>query len=183
MKYSVDWLQQEHAAGRAAKFLYFWGHSNKLNEPVGKFCFSQWFESPFVVESETFCTAEHWMMVQKARLFGDADIAARVLSARTPGEAKQLGREIVGFDEAIWAGARYEIVRAGNAHKFGQHAALAAYLKQTADRILVEASPVDPVWGIGLAQDDPRAADVNAWQGLNLLGFALMDVRDSLGKV
>jgi ribA/ribD-fused uncharacterized protein len=180
VKYSVEQLRQEIASGQLMKFLYFWGHTRKASEPIGKSCFSQWYDSPFVVEGETFRTAEHWMMVQKARLFGDEAIAQRILTARTPGEAKQLGREIGGFEEVIWVAARYEIVRVGNAHKFEQHPELADYLRNTADRILVEASPVDPIWGIGLAQDDPRAADPAVWQGLNLLGFALMEVRAGL---
>ncbi|MBC7446947.1 MAG: NADAR family protein [Hymenobacteraceae bacterium] len=180
MTYDRSWLLDAVERGQALKFLYFWGHTNRQNEPVGKFCFSQWYESPFVVDEITYLTAEHWMMAQKAQLFGDTEIAQRILKATKPGEVKQLGREISGFEEAAWVEARYEIVRAGNSHKFSQHPALAEYLRNTADRVLVEASPVDPIWGIGLAQDDPRAADVRDWQGLNLLGFALMEVRDEL---
>ncbi len=180
MTYDRSWLADAIEQGQALKFLYFWGHTNKQNELMGRFCLSQWYESSFVVDGITYLTAEHWMMAQKAHLFGDTEIAQRILKATKPGEAKQLGREIHGFEEAGWEKARYEIVRRGNWHKFGQHPPLRDYLLRTAGRVLVEASPVDPVWGIGVAQDDPRAADVGAWPGLNLLGFALMEVRDEL---
>lgn len=180
MKYNLDWLKAEVARGQITKFLYFWGHMNKQNEPVGRFCFSQWFEAPFTVDDVRYPTAEHWMMAQKARLFGDTATEQRILAARTPGETKQLGRQIKDFNEGTWVRERYEIVRVGNLHKFGQHPLLMEYLMQTKGRILVEASPIDPIWGIGLAQDDPRSADVGAWEGLNLLGFALMEVRNEL---
>ena len=85
-----------------------------------------------------------------------------------------------GFDSAAWEAERFAVVVAGNRAKFGQHAELAAYLRGTAPRVLVEASPVDRIWGIGLAADDERVADPASWQGLNLLGFALMEVRDQL---
>jgi len=57
---------------------------------------------------------------------------------------------------------------------------LGAFLKNTNDRILVEASPVDPIWGIGMAKDHPQINDPSAWKGHNLLGFALMEVRDKM---
>lgn len=85
------------------------------------------------------------------------------------------------MDEATWLRHRYGIVVEGNLAKFGQHPALGAFLRGTGDRILVEASPVDPVWGVGLAADAPGAQDPGRWRGLNLLGFALMDVRARLG--
>jgi ribA/ribD-fused uncharacterized protein len=84
-----------------------------------------------------------------------------------------------GFDEATWVAHRFDIVVRGNRAKFTQHPTLHEFLQNTAPRVLVEASPVDRIWGIGLAQDDPDAHDPNRWRGLNLLGFALMEVRDS----
>jgi ribA/ribD-fused uncharacterized protein len=120
------------------------------------------------------------MMAGKARLFGDPAAAERILAARTPAEAKNLGREVQGFDEKVWEAARFEIVVAGSTAKFGQDPALRAYLVGTGSRVLVEASPLDRVWGIGLAADDPRAADPAGWRGLNLLGFALMEARAAL---
>jgi len=127
-----------------------------------------------------YATAEHYMMAEKTRLFGDHEARERVLRARTPGEAKSLGRSVRGFDEVTWVRERERIVVAANIAKFGQHPDLADVLLRTGDCVLVEASPVDRIWGIGLAQDDPNAHNPLAWQGLNLLGFALMSVRDAL---
>ncbi|MHC3968565.1 NADAR family protein, partial [Pseudomonas aeruginosa] len=122
------------------------------------------------------------MMAAKARLFDDSRLLERILAARSPGEAKALGREVAGFDEARWNAERVGIVIEGNLGKFGQNASLKKYLLGTADRVLVEASPVDAIWGIGLAASDPLAAEPATWQGLNLLGFALMEVRRRLAQ-
>ena len=119
-------------------------------------------------------------MAQKALLFNDKEVFEKIITADKPGEVKELGRQVMDFDEQAWNSKRFDIVKEGNMHKFNQHPALADYLKQTGDRILVEASPVDKVWGIGLAQDHKDIAYVDAWKGLNLLGFALMEVRDLL---
>jgi ribA/ribD-fused uncharacterized protein len=165
---------------RVAKYLFFWGHQKRPGAPVGKECLSQWYEAPFTVDGRTYPTAEHFMMAGKALLFGDEDTAGRVGAARTPGEAKALGRQVRGFDEDTWVANRLDIVVRGNLAKFGAHDDLRAYLVGTGDRVLVEASPLDRVWGIGLAADDERAADPGTWLGLNLLGEALMEVRDRL---
>lgn len=85
-----------------------------------------------------------------------------------------------GFDEARWLAHRFDLVVEGNFAKFTQHPDLLRFLLSTGDRVLVEASPVDAIWGIGLAANDPQSADPARWQGLNLLGFALMVVRDRL---
>lgn len=129
---------------------------------------------------ETYATAEHWMMAGKARLFGDEEARAEVLAAGHPRDAKAAGRTVRGFDEERWRAERFAVVVEGSVHKFGQHPALGAYLLGTGERVLVEASPVDPVWGIGLAADDALAQDPAHWRGLNLLGFALMAARERL---
>lgn len=118
------------------------------------------------------------MMAEKAALFGDSATRDQILQAPNPGAAKALGRKILGFDESIWLQNRFSIVVRANEAKFSQHQELGHFLVQTGSRILVEASPVDRIWGIGLAKDDERVNDPNLWQGLNLLGFALMRVRD-----
>lgn len=120
------------------------------------------------------------MMWRKAQLFGDSAVAAQVLAASSPGAAKALGRSVSGFSEPAWAAARLEIVIEGNLAKFGQDPALRSYLLSTGSRVLVEASPQDRVWGIGLVASDPRASDPASWLGLNLLGEALMEVRSRL---
>ncbi len=117
------------------------------------------------------------MMAEKARLSSDHEFRDRLLLAPVPSAAKKLGRQVRGFDEALWAESRFAIIVRGNLAKFQQHPDLAAFLVATADRVLVEASPTDRIWGIGLAADAPHANDPEKWRGLNLLGFALMGGR------
>ena len=164
------------------KYLFFWGHQPARDGSITASCLSQWWPSPFTVDGTTFATAEHYMMWHKATLFGDTGTAERVLEVRHPNEAKSLGRKVSGFDESTWVDKRYGIVVAGSVAKFGQNPELRAFLLGTGDRVLVEASPLDRVWGIGLAADDPRATDPDKWLGLNLLGKALMEAREVLKK-
>lgn len=162
------------------KYLFFWGHRPERDGSIGKGCLSQWWPCSFVVDGRSFASAEHYMMWRKALLFDDTAVASRVLAASSPGEAKALGRQVSGFEDSAWVSARMEIVVAGNLAKFSQDSALRSYLLGTGSRVLVEASPLDRVWGIGLAADDPRALDPSSWLGLNLLGEALMEVRARL---
>ncbi len=168
------------AAGRAPKMVLFWGHRPESNGRIGRWCFSQWWPAPFMIDDVRYPTAKHWMMAAKARLFEDTDGLATVMAARSPGAAKAAGRNVRGFDEQGWAAARYDIVVAGSVAKFTQHPDLAEFLLGTGDRILVEASPVDRIWGIGLSATHPNATHPGRWRGLNLLGFALMDAREQL---
>ena len=170
-------LQARHNTGERLKYIYFWGHQPEKTG-VTAACFSQWYEAPFVINDERYATAEHFMMAEKAALFEDADARARILQASSPGAVKALGRGIRNFDESVWVANRFQIVVRANVAKFDQHPELGEFLRQTGSRVLVEASPVDRIWGIGLAQGDERASDPNRWNGLNLLGFALMQVRD-----
>jgi ribA/ribD-fused uncharacterized protein len=128
----------------------------------------------------TYPTAEHFMMAGKARLFGDAEAVAQILAAPGPDKVKAIGRRVKNYDDAAWSRERYAVVVEGNLAKFGQDAALKGFLLGTGDKLIVEASPVDPIWGIGLAKDDPAAVKPREWRGENLLGFALMEVRERL---
>jgi len=179
--YDITWLLTSKRQSNQ-KFLMFWGHQPAENGEITKTCFSQWWLSSFVHEGINYKTAEHWMMAKKAELFGDTTILAKILNAKTPAEAKKFGREVNHYDEDVWAKNRFEIVRQGNYLKFSQNEALMDYLLATGSRILVEASPVDPIWGIGLAHDHADASYPEKWKGLNLLGFALMQVRDELKR-
>lgn len=180
MPMTVEQLQQACAAGDRFDYLYFWGHSRAAGAPVGKSCLSQWYPSAFTLDGIHYATAEHFMMAGKARLFDDAEALERILAARTPNEVKAIGRQIRGFDEARWRESRQAIVFEGNLGKFSQDLELARYLLDTAPRVLVEASPVDLVWRIGLAEGDSNVRTPATWRGLNLLGFALMQVRERL---
>ena len=118
-------------------------------------------------------------MMAKALLSGDSEVAERIVLASDPRTAKALGRQVRGFDEQLWAEQRFGIVVAGNWPNSARPQ-LGQFLLATGDRVLVEASPRDRVWGIGLAADDERAASPRTWQRSNLLGFALMEVRHRL---
>ena len=167
-------------SGMAYQFVFFWGHTQKVEGVADRSCFSQWFERRFELAGTSYRSAEHWMMAQKARLFSDTEALRQILDAATPSEAKALGRAVHQYDDAAWAKRRFEAVVEGNLAKFGQHADLRALLLATGDAVLVEAAPRDQVWGIGLGAANPKAADPASWRGQNLLGFALMAVRERL---
>lgn len=177
---TADALREAVRRGARPKYLFFWGHRPRRDGTVGAECLSQWYAAPFTLGGVRYPTAEHYMMAEKARLFADDDALRRILAAPHPGAAKQAGREVRRYDDAAWAAARFGAVVRGNEARFRQHEAPRRFLAGTGRRVLVEASPVDRVWGIGLAADDERAARPEAWRGENLLGFALMEVRARL---
>ena len=184
MKYSTSWLldQLAHDTTRV-KYLFFWGHQPSKDGMITKSCLSQWWLANFTIGNVTYPSTEHWMMAEKARLFNDDAALVRILAAKSPAEAKKLGREIKGFVPEAWEEHKYDIVQTGNYHKFSQNWELQQFLLATNDRVLVEASPVDTIWGIGLAADSPDAQPPVRWEGPNLLGFALMEVRDQLRTI
>ena len=180
MNYSTEWLLDQLAQDTRIKYLFFWGNQPSKDGSVTKSCLSQWWLADFVVAGITYRSTEHWMMAEKARLFNDDIALPHILAAKSPAEAKKLGREIQDFEPKTWEAHKVEIVVAGNLYKFSQERNLANFLLSTNDRVLVEASPVDTIWGIGLPADSPDAANPAHWLGPNLLGFALMEVRDQL---
>ena len=164
---------------KGAEFLLFWGHTPS-GGAVGKECLSQWYDCFFELDGVRYRTAEQYMMSRKALLFGDRETNWRIMKAPDPNAFKQLGQQVRGFDETKWKEERCNIVTRGNNAKFSQNEALKEFLLGTGDKILVEASPYDKIWGIGLSADDSRAENPNLWRGLNLLGFCLTEVRDML---
>jgi ribA/ribD-fused uncharacterized protein len=174
---NIESLRQQLAAGGRPSYRFFWGHRARKDGAISDACFSQWWRVTFGVDGQSYSSAEQYMMAEKAGLFGDEEIRRAILAVDDPARVKQLGRRVRGFDEATWARARFDIVTNANVAKFGQNQPLLGYLLKTGEDLLVEASPTDRIWGIGLHRDDPRAADPYAWQGLNLLGFALVRAR------
>lgn len=180
---TVEELKLAIQKGWNPKWLFFWGHQPAKDGAITASCFSQWWAAhPFVVDDVQYKTAEHYMMAEKARLFGDEPIRGAILNAPSPAAAKALGRKVAGFDEAAWKTERWNIVTRGNTAKFGQHPELQAFLLHTGDRVLVEASPYDRIWGIGRSAKDAEVENPDNWKGLNLLGFVLMEVRHRLQK-
>ncbi|MEZ4933478.1 MAG: NADAR family protein [Saprospiraceae bacterium] len=180
MKYDLIHIKEKFNADEKLDFLFFWGHQPKKDGSISQSCFSQWWVQPFEVEGKTYKTAEHWMMAGKARLFNDTEMLEKIIETDSPKTAKGLGRKVKNFNQQTWEANRYEIVKEGNLHKFSQHNDLKKFLLDTGDQVIVEASPFDPIWGIGLAKDQEGIENPNTWKGLNLLGFALMEVRDEL---
>ncbi len=178
MTYNLDWLIDNFESGKRTKYLFFWGHQKSQSGELTSSCFSQWWESPFIVDKIKFNTAEHWMMAQKALLFDDKENYNKIIIAKSPAEAKALGRQVRNFDEQTWNNKRFDIVVRGNLEKFTQQKDLKEFLLNTKERVLVEASPVDRIWGMGLTADSEKAENPKQWNGLNLLGFALMEARD-----
>lgn len=168
-------------AGAEPCYLNFWGPDPKVYGVIDESCLCNWYPAKFRLDGVTYHTTEHYLMAEKARLFDDAPIRDLVLRAVTPLEAQMLGRQVSGFREEVWVEHRFDICVTGNRAKFDQHPALRDYLAATSPCVLVEASPWDKLWGIGVAARHPRAADPRQWRGLNLLGFSLMAVRAELG--
>lgn len=173
----VSWPALSAAVQRGVsfKFLGFW----KPSQPLG--CLGQWWPSTFSVDGQRYTTAEQYMMAGKAAMMGDPQTRARILAAHDPREVKALGRQVQPWDEARWKSGRVPLVVAGNLAKFSQDLDLQRQLLDTGDHVLVEASPLDRLWGVGLAVSNPAHADPLRWRGQNLLGFALMVVRARLG--
>jgi ribA/ribD-fused uncharacterized protein len=135
----VTALQRRMESGWTPRFLFFWGHTPG-GAVLGKECLSQWYPAPFTANGDTYATAEHDMMAQKAALFGDPQAAERIRACSHPAEAKELGRHVRDFDEDRWVENRFQIVAAGSYAKFSQNPELRAFLLTTRSRVLVEAS-------------------------------------------
>ena len=134
----------------------------------------------FEVDGIQYHTTEQYMMASKARVFGDNDTLKEIMNATNPSDYKKLGRKVKGFEPTLWDEKKLDIVVEGNKAKFGQNPELKEYLLSTDDAILVEASPYDNIWGIGMDRDTAINCKVEDWKGENLLGCALMEVRDYL---
>ena len=179
MKYNVETIKQIISNDPDVKFVYFWGEKPGKNG-VTESCLSQWYDVAFEVEGVVYHTAEQYMMAQKALLFNDEEVFGEIMAATSPRDYKKLGRKIRNFESKVWDEKKYEIVVNGNKAKFSQNPELKEYLLSTGNAILAEASPYDKIWGIGLYPSNAAKGTVEDWRGENLLGFALMEVRDSL---
>lgn len=142
--------------------------------------YSNWTSSPFAMRGQLFVNSEQAFMWLKAIFFGDTEIANQILNDSTPSGVKALGRKVKGYDDAKWSQVRFDMMYEACLEKFGQNPEFGAELLSTGNRTLVEASPYDKIWGIGLAENAAGIEDKANWQGLNLLGEVLMKVRATL---
>lgn len=146
----------------------------KANSP-----FSQWHMHDFVADGITFNCAEQYMMYHKAMLFDDEEIAEKILDAQKPGTQKSMGRVVKGYKQSMWGEHRYDVIYRGNIAKFSTPS-LKPILLETKGKLLVEASLVDLIYGVGMVADNPLIHNPNNWKGVNLFGMALTEVRESL---
>lgn len=141
---------------------------------------SNWYHSHFVADDISFSSMEQFMMYKKAVCFGDCHIAAQILETEDVSRIKELGRLVSGYDDNCWSGIRQIIVYQGLLEKFSQNKDLKEKLLQTGQSILAECAVKDKIWGIGLSMKDPDRLEKAKWKGQNLLGYALMMVREHL---
>jgi ribA/ribD-fused uncharacterized protein len=168
-KLSLKFLENKMSEIIKNGFVLFWGGY-----------LSQWYMSEMEIDGCKYNCCEQWMMAEKARKFNDLETLKAIMKSSSPRDQKALGRKIKDFDVQLWNSICREVVYRGNLAKFSQNQELKQRLLATADLTLVEASPYDKVWGIGLSADDPRAAQRSQWQGTNWLGEAIMQVRKEL---
>lgn len=160
-------LDQVH---HESKFIFFWGG------PL-----SQWFKCTIIIDGVTYNCAEQYMMAMKAQYFGDTIALIQIMKAKDPRTQKLLGRSVKNFDANQWSKVARHFVYKANLAKFSDPK-LKQILLDTGDKEIVEASPTDTIWGIGLAEDNPARFDKSQWRGTNWLGQILMQVREELQR-
>ncbi|WP_319591939.1 NADAR family protein [uncultured Draconibacterium sp.] len=181
-KYNVNHLKEQERGILQCNCLFFYSNSPEKIGKVDSSCLSQWYKCRFKYNGFIFQSTEQWMMLQKAIAFDDYRACCDIMQSETPKEAKEIGRKIRNFKEESWERYRYEIVVFGNILKFSQNKELGEYLLNTGNKVLVETSSVDLIWGVGMTENNPEITNPNNWRGKNLLGFALMEVRDFIRK-
>ena len=153
---------------RSNGFVLFWGGP-----------FSQWYPHEMEIDGVKYNCCEQYMMAEKAKLFGDTESLEKIMATDDPRKQKAFGRLVKNFVPQMWDMISRDVVFRGNLAKFSDPE-LKKFLMSFANEEIVEASPYDKLWGIGLGEDDPRALDKSQWQGLNWLGEAIMRVRETL---
>lgn len=151
------------------KYVFFWNG-----------VFSQWYPAKFVIEEVEYNCCEQYMMAQKALLFNDLESHKMIMYSKSPDEQKGFGRRVKGFDKDKWEAVCRQVVFDANMAKFTQNPKMLEELMDTKQLEIVEASPYDKIWGIGLHETDSKALDKSQWQGTNWLGEAIMSVREKL---
>lgn len=153
------------------KYLFFWSDDS---------CFSQWYPSTFIIDNVEYNCVEQYMMAEKALMFGDKSTFIEIMKTDDPRKQKTLGKKVRNFDDNTWLFNSRSVVYRGNYNKFSQNNFLKEKLLNTGDLKIVEASPHNTIWGIGLSYDSDLCLDENNWRGTNWLGEVLMSVRHDL---
>lgn len=181
MKYNIEKIKEIVREKPETAIIYFWGHTPNPKK-ITAACLSQWYDCYFEVNGIQYHTTEQYMMASKALLFKDDEVYQEIMAANNPHDYKKLGRKVRNFEPKLWDSKKSEIVVEGNKAKFSQNPDLKDFLLSTGDAILAEASPYDGIWGICLDRETAMKGTIEQWQGENLLGCALMEVRDWLRK-
>ena len=172
---NITELVLKYQAGEIFDYVFFWG------EKYENGFLSNWYPCEFIVDNVKYWCTEQYMMAKKAELFGDSEVQAEIMASKNQKEIKDLGRKVHNFDGTVWDKNKKSIVLDGNLAKFSQNEKLKSMLLSTGDKILVEASPYDKIWGIGRSvRDGVNLKIPTNWLGENLLGFILMEVREKL---
>lgn len=153
----------------------FWGHSKNKQYAY----FSNWYQSNFNIENLNFCNVEQYLMYQKALCFKDNLISKKILNTTDPKEIKYLGRKVRNYNDIEWDKIRYDVLKKALKAKFTQNKLLLNKLIETKDSVLVEASPYDKIWGIGMDVNHEHK-DYTKWQGTNLLGWGLTEIKNEI---
>jgi len=143
-------------------------------------CYSQWAMRDILIDGEEYNCAEQYMMAEKARLFKDEESLKIIMSSDSPATQKRQGRKVKNYDDNKWKEICREVVFKANYAKFTQHEDLKEKLLKTDDKIIVEASPYDALWGVALGPWDDKILDPKNWKGENWLGEAIMKVREKI---
>lgn len=151
------------------KYVFFWDG-----------IYSQWYHSPIVIDDVNYNCCEQYMMHQKALFFGDIETAKKIMKTPSPRDQKMLGRSVKNFNKDLWDRVNLNIVYKANLAKFTQIKELREALLNTGNRILVEASPYDQIWGIGMGEEEPGVENPINWKGQNLLGQVITLVKQEL---
>jgi len=167
------------AQGNKFDFVFF-GGEGLAQQVDARRCFSQWYMADFEVDGHRFVNSAHYVMAAKAKLFGDDEAYHKLLAVSSTDDIQTLGRSIQGFNEQLWLDNRMSIVETSVEQKFAQNPILMAFLKDSADKVIAEANPVDKIWATGVAEDDANATNPAEWRGDSLLGFVIMAVRSRL---
>ena len=176
--YNIEEVQNLYRSGEPLEFLFFSGHQKNLNGNITKSCLSQWYQCVFEMNNIKYSCSEQYMMAEKARLFEDEEALENILNACHPNQMKLIGKKVRNFNEDIWNKEKVNIVKIGNIAKFSQNPKLKKFLIGTNSKILVKTNEYDSIWGIGLSKDNENIKDPMKWNGQNLLGFILMNIRD-----
>lgn len=160
----------------SGEFTFFWQHQ-----------IAQWHQCYFIVDEVEYNCTEQYMMAEKARLFKDEETLEMIMDTEDPRTQKNLGRVVQGFDKDIWEEDQengrprcWNIVFKGNMAKFSQNSYLLERLMESDGTTLVEASPYDRIWGVGMRANNPLIQKRENWLGKNWLGEVLTEVREIL---